>query len=124
MVRASASSRYISPERQQAALDFIEWFGQDDVQAKWAEVGGYTSNQAVFESEEFLNATPYNRAFAETMTFVKDFWNIPIFGQLLEVSQREFSSFIVEGEGTAQETMDNIAAEHDKILTRSGYITQ
>lgn len=115
---------HISPERQQAALDFIKWFGQDDVQAKWAAAGGYTTNKKVFESEEFLNATPYNRAFAETMTFVKDFWNIPIFGQLLEVSQREFSKFIIEGTGTAQEAMDNIAAEHEKILIDNGYITQ
>ncbi|NJN53976.1 MAG: extracellular solute-binding protein [Anaerolineae bacterium] len=26
---------YISPERQQAALDFIRWFGQDNIQAAW-----------------------------------------------------------------------------------------
>lgn len=113
---------HVSPERQQAALDFIEWFGQDDTQAKWAEFGGYTTNQAVFESEEFLNATPYNRAFAETMQNVKDFWNIPEFGQLLEVSQRELSAYIVGGEGTAQEAMDRIAEEHDRILREAGYI--
>ncbi|MEZ4768081.1 MAG: extracellular solute-binding protein [Caldilineales bacterium] len=115
---------HISPERQQAAMDFIKWFGQDDIQAKWAEVGGYTTNQAVFESDAFLNATPYNRAFAETMQNVKDFWNIPIYGQLLEISQRELSKFIVEGQGTAQETMDTIAAEHQKILEENGYITK
>ena len=113
---------YISPERQQAAMDFLEWFGSDDVQATWAEYGGYTTNQAVFESEEFLNATPYNRAFAETMTMVKDFWNIPEFGQLLEVTQRYLTAYIVGGEGTAQEAMDAIAAEHDKILREAGYI--
>ncbi|MEA3334985.1 MAG: extracellular solute-binding protein [Chloroflexota bacterium] len=115
---------HVSPERQQAALDFIEWFGQDDIQAKWAEFGGYTTNSKVFESEEFLNATPYNRAFADTMTFVKDFWNIPIFGQLLEITQREFGKYIIEGEGTAQEAMDTIAEEHDKILRDAGYITE
>ena len=113
---------HISPERQQAALDFIKWFSQDDMQAKWAEFGGYTTNQAVFESEEFLNATPYNRAFSQTMQNVKDFWNIPEFGQLLEVAQRELSAYIVGGEGNAQDTMDRIAEEHDKILREAGYI--
>ena len=39
----------ISPERQQAALDFINWFAQRDVQAKWAELGGYTCNSEVLE---------------------------------------------------------------------------
>lgn len=113
---------YISPERQQAALDFIKWFGSDEMQQKWAEAGGYTTNKEVFASDEFLNATPYNRAFAETMTFVKDFWNIPEFGQLLEVSQRELSKYVIEGTGTAQEALDNIAAEHDRILRDAGYI--
>ena len=38
---------FISPERQQASMDFIKWFGQQDVQAKWAELGGYTCNSEV-----------------------------------------------------------------------------
>jgi multiple sugar transport system substrate-binding protein len=112
----------ISPERQQAALDFIQWFAQQDVQAKWAELGGYTCNSEVLESDAFLNANPYNPAFAETMTFVKDFFNIPPYGQLLEISQRELGRFIVEGTGTAQETMDNIATEYDKVLRETGFI--
>jgi len=113
---------YASPERQQASRDFIKWFAQEEIQAEWAKLGGYTCNKNVLQSDAFLNAAPFNPAFAETMTFVKDFWNIPIFGQLLEVTQREFGTFIVEGQGTAQETMDNIAAEHDKILRENGVI--
>ena len=68
---------YISDERKQASLDFIEWFAQEDVQLKWAELGGYTCNANVLESDAFLNATPFNPAFAETMTIVQDFWNVP-----------------------------------------------
>jgi multiple sugar transport system substrate-binding protein len=113
---------FISPERQEAAKAFIQWFAQDEIQAKWAELGGYTCNKKVLQSEAFLNATPYNPAFAETMNFVADFWNIPIYGELLEVTQRELSGFIVEGQGEAQETMDTIAEEHDRILRENGYI--
>jgi multiple sugar transport system substrate-binding protein len=113
---------YISPERQEAAKAFIEWFGQEETQTKWAEFGGYTCNKNVLQTDTFLNSTPYNPAFATTMTFVKDFWNIPIYGQLLEVAQRELSKFVVEGTGTAQETMDTIATEHDKILKDAGFI--
>jgi multiple sugar transport system substrate-binding protein len=76
----------------------------------------------VLKTQEFLDATPFNPAFAETMGFVKDFWNIPEYAQLLEVTQREFSSFVVEGTGTAQEVMDTIAEEHDAILREAGYI--
>jgi multiple sugar transport system substrate-binding protein len=113
---------YISPERQQASQDFIKWFAQEDIQAKWAELGGYTCNKNVLASEAFLTATPFNPAFAETMNFVKDFWNIPVYGELLEVTQRELSGFVVEGQGTAKEAMDAIAEEHDKILRDSGFI--
>jgi multiple sugar transport system substrate-binding protein len=56
------------------------------------------------------------------MTFVKDFWNIPEFEQLLTVTQTEFSKFIVEGQGTAQGALDSIAEAHDKILRENGYI--
>jgi multiple sugar transport system substrate-binding protein len=85
-------------------------------------LGGYTCNINILQTEEFLNAAPYNPAFAETMTFVKDFWNIPVFGELLEVSQRELSEYIVEGQGTAEEAMNAIAEEHDRILREAEVI--
>jgi multiple sugar transport system substrate-binding protein len=113
---------YISDARKQAARDFILWFAEEDVQAKWAALGGYTCNTNVLESQEFLEATPFNPAFAETMTFVADFWNIPEYGTLLEVVQREAHRFIVEGVGTAEDTMNTIAQEHDRILREAGYI--
>ena len=91
-------------------------------QAKWAEFGGYTCNSNVLASDTFLNATPYNPAFAETMTFVMDFWNIPIYAELLEITQRELQSYVVGGEGTAKEALDRIAAEHEQILKDGGYI--
>jgi len=113
---------YIPDERKQASLDFIEWFAQDDIQAEWAALGGYSCNAAVLATDEFLNATPFNPAFAETMTFVKDFWNIPEYAELLEITQREFSAFVVEGVGTAEDTMNTIAENHDAILRDAGYI--
>jgi multiple sugar transport system substrate-binding protein len=113
---------YISDERKEAAKDFIRWFAQDDVQAEWAKLGGYSCNAAVLETDEFLNATPFNPAFATTMTFVKDFWNIPEYAQLLEVTQVEFHDYVINGVGTAEEAMNTIAEEHDAILREAGYI--
>ncbi|HEX6385667.1 MAG TPA: extracellular solute-binding protein [Anaerolineae bacterium] len=115
---------YISPERQEAAKDFIRWFAQEEIQAEWAALGGYTCNTNVLASEEFLNAAPYNPAFAETMTFVKDFWNIPEFGELLLVVQTELGEYIVGGQGTAEEAMNSIAEQHQEVLQDAGYITE
>jgi len=113
---------YISPERQEAAKDFIRWFAQEDTQAKWAEFGGFTCNKKGLQTDAFLKQTPFSPAFAETMTFVMDFWNVPVYGELMEVTQRELSKFIVEGVGTAEETMNTIADEHDRILRDAGFI--
>jgi multiple sugar transport system substrate-binding protein len=115
---------YVDDARQQASYDFIEWFSQQEVQARWAELGGYTTNKSVLETEAFKNATPYNAAFADTMTFVKDFWNIPEFGQLLEPAQRYLHAYIVGGEGTAQEALDGMAFEHDEVLIDAGIIEE
>ncbi len=112
---------YISDERKQASLDFIEWFAQESIQLEWAALGGYTCNANVLESDTFLNAAPFNPAFAETMTIVKDFWNIPVYDPLLQSANKEFGAFIIEGLGTAQETMDNVAEQHNEILKEAGY---
>jgi multiple sugar transport system substrate-binding protein len=115
---------YIDDARKDASLAFIQWFAQEDIQRRWGELGGYTCNINVLGSDEFLNATPYNAAFAETMTFVKDFWNIPEFGQLLEPAARWLYTYAVAGQGTAQEALDAMAAEHDAILIEAGVITE
>jgi len=113
---------FTSPERQQASLDFIKWFAQEDIQAKWAALGGYTCNANILKTDAFKNATPYNPAFSETMTFVMDFWNIPTYAALLTPSQNYLSAFVVGGEGTAKEAMDNIAKEQTAALKADGVI--
>lgn len=115
---------YISDERKQASLDFIKWFASDEVQQQWADVGGYTCNIKVLESEAFLNNTPYNRAFSESMTFVKDFWNIPAYGELLEIAQRYINGYVVGNVGTAKENLDNMAIEQHEVLVEAGVLSE
>jgi hypothetical protein len=114
---------FISPERRQAAKDFIKWFAREDVQATWAETGGQTCNKNVLKSETFLTAQPFNPAFAQSMNFVMDFWNIPQYSLLLDVTQKELYNFIVEGNGTAQASMDSIAKKHNRILIEYGHLS-
>ncbi|MCX7038051.1 MAG: extracellular solute-binding protein [Spirochaetes bacterium] len=113
---------YVSKERQQASLNFIKWFAQDKTQQRWAELGGYTCNAKTLKSDVFLKGQIYNPAFAETMTFVKDFWNIPVYGSLLQIAQKYLHKYVVEGVGTAKEAMDGMAKEQDQVLRENGYI--
>ncbi len=107
-------------KKQDLAFKFLEWFIRDDVQKRWAELGGYTCNGNVLKSDAFLNDTPYNKAFYETMFMVKDFWAVPEYAELLEVSQRNWHQYIVEGKGTAKEAMDTIAKDWEVIFKKHG----
>jgi multiple sugar transport system substrate-binding protein len=120
--QGTSINAYIAPERIEASKKFIEWFGQEKVQAKWAELGGYTCNKNVLATPSFLEVAPFNPAFAESMQMVKDFWNVPVYGELLAISQRELHAYIVGGEGDAQTHLDTIATEHEKILRDAGFI--
>jgi multiple sugar transport system substrate-binding protein len=115
--------KYASPEKQQASLDFIKWLAKDETQQKWAELGGYTCNANILNSSAFLENTPYNKAFSESMQKVKDFWAVPVYSELLTVSQAELHKFVINGEGNAQGTLDNIAKQHDDIFKKAGLLT-
>ena len=112
--------KYITPEKQKAAMDFLKWLAKDDTQQKWAELGGYTCNLNILNSQAFQENTPYNKAFAETMQKVKDFWAVPVYGELLTTSQEDLHKFVINGEGTAQSTLDSMAKAHDEVFVKAG----
>lgn len=114
--------KYISAERQAAAMELLKWFGKEDVQKKWAELGGYTCNTAVLSSDAFLNNTPYNKAFSESMGFVKDFWAVPVYAEMMANGQAFLHEYIVADQGTAQEALDKIAKSHEESLRNAGLL--
>jgi multiple sugar transport system substrate-binding protein len=101
---------------------FLQWFIQDDVQKRWAELGGYTASAAVLESPEFRNATPYNEAFYQTMFVVKDFWAVPEFAELLTAANERLYPYIVGGEGTAKEVLDALTADWTETFKKYGRV--
>jgi len=115
---------HISEERIEASKDFIRWFAEEANQEKWAKLGGLSCNKKVLEADWFLDISPINPVFAESMTMVMDFWNVPEYGELLQICQRHLHAFVVGGEGTAQSTMDAIAQEHDAVLRAAGRIKE
>ena len=106
-------------KNQEEAYKFLQWFIRDDVQQKWADLGGYTCSAAVLNSEGFLNATPYNRAFADSMKIVKDFWANPVFADMLFQMNDRLHPYITTGEGSAKEVLDALAADWNKTLGNS-----
>ncbi len=96
---------------QEESLKFLEWFIRDDVQKRWAELGGYTCSAKVLASDEFRSATPYNEAFYQTMFIVKDFWATPEYAELLIQLNKRISNYVQSGQGTAKEALDGLAAD-------------
>ena len=98
-------------KKQAEAMKFLEWFIKDDVQKKWGELGGYTCNAAVLKSDAFQKATPYNKAFYETMFMVKDFWAVPEYAELLDAANKRLHPFIVGDKGTAEEALNGLSKD-------------
>jgi multiple sugar transport system substrate-binding protein len=105
---------------KEEAMKFLKWFIQDDTQKKWAALGGYTCNKAVLESAEFQNATPYNKAFYDTMFKVKDFWAVPEYAELLQQLNQRVYPYIVNGDGTAKEMLDALAQDWNTTFKKYG----
>jgi multiple sugar transport system substrate-binding protein len=105
-------------KNQEEAMKFLEWFIKDDTQKKWAELGGYTCSQAVLKSDEFQNATPYNKAFYDTMFMVKDFWATPEYAEILDQFNQNIYPYVVGGEGEAQAILDKTAGQWEDTFKK------
>jgi multiple sugar transport system substrate-binding protein len=107
-------------KNQEEAMKFLEWFIKEDTQKKWAALGGYTCSKAVLESAEFQNATPYNKAFYETMFKVKDFWAVPEYAELLSQLNQRIYPAIVGKEGDSKATLDALAKDWEVTFKKYG----
>jgi len=109
-----------SPEKQQQAKDFIAWFLEREQQEAWIAMPGcFTADTGILASPEFLSATPYNAAFAESLQDVQDFWNIPEFNDLLSPAQKHLAE-VIDGKADPQEALAAIATAHTDVLRKAG----
>jgi multiple sugar transport system substrate-binding protein len=106
-------------KKRDQALKWLEWFVRDDVQQRWAELGGYTCNEKVLSSEKFRKATPYNEAFYQSMLMVKDFWATPEYATLLEQMNKRVYPFVVGAKGTAEEALNGLADDWEKTFKQN-----
>jgi multiple sugar transport system substrate-binding protein len=106
--------------KQEESMKFLKWFIRDDVQQKWADLGGYTCSAAVLSSEAFRNATPYNEAFYQTMFKVKDFWAVPEYAELLQQLNDRIYPVVVGGSTTSKEALDGLAADWKATFAKYG----
>ena len=108
--------------KQDAALEYIQWFAQPEVQARWWELGGYSALRAVVEDPGFASSQPYAQTFLDSMAIVKDFWAEPAYADLLLAMQARVHDYVIAGNGTAQEALDGLVADWTEIFEDEGKI--
>ncbi|AKH99522.1 carbohydrate ABC transporter substrate-binding protein, CUT1 family [Hoeflea sp. IMCC20628] len=107
-------------ENMDAALEYIKWFAQKDVQQKWWDVGGASAMRAVVEAPGFAESQPFAQTFLDSMAIVKDFWAEPSYASLLLPMQKRVHNYVVAGNGTAKETMDGLVKDWDEVFEDEG----
>ena len=107
-------------DNMEGALAYIKWFAQADVQAQWTTMGGASAMRSVVEAPGFVDEQPYNQAFLNSMAIVKDFWAEPAYASLLLPMQSRVHSYVIAGQGTAQEALDGLVADWLEVFEDEG----
>jgi multiple sugar transport system substrate-binding protein len=107
-------------DHAQEALAFIKYWFLPENQKRWAEGGGGVCLKDIVQTSWFRNLTPYNRAYADSIAFQVDFWNVPFFFEMLTAVQEEIHSALAGTTDTAV-ALDNLARRHREIIERENY---
>lgn len=107
-------------ENKDAALEYIKWFAQKDVQQKWWDVGGAPAMKAVLEAPGFNDSQPFAKTFLNSMAIVKDFWAEPAYASLLLPMQERVHNYVVAGQGTAKEALDGLVKDWTEVFEDEG----
>ncbi len=106
--------------KQDAALEYIKWFAQPEIQNKWWSLGGYSALRSVVEDPGFASSQPYAQTFLDSMAIVKDFWAEPSYASLLQASQKRFHDYVVAGQGTSKEALDGLVKDWTEVFEDEG----
>lgn len=107
-------------DSRDAALEYIKWFAQPEIQKRWWELGGYSALRAVVEDPGFASSQPYAQTFLDSMAIVKDFWAEPAYASLLLSMQDRVHKYVIAGEGTAKEALDALVEDWIEVFEDEG----
>jgi multiple sugar transport system substrate-binding protein len=107
-------------EKQDAALEYIKWFSNPDVQAKWWSLGGYSAHNSVLNDPDFKDSAPFAGDFLDAMANVQDFWQEPAYAELLLAMQKRIHDYVVADQGTAKEALDKLVEDWTEVFEDEG----
>ena len=107
-------------EKRDAALEYVKWFAQPEVQQKWWTLGGYSCHVAVLNDPGFKDSAPFAGDFLEAMGGVQDFWQEPAYAELLLAMQKRMHDYVVADQGTAKEALDALIEDWTEVFEDEG----
>lgn len=107
-------------DKQDAALEYIKWFAQPDVQKKWWDLGGYSCHVDVLNDPGFKDSAPFAADFLKAMENVQDFWQEPAYAELLLSMQKRLHDYVVADQGTAKEALDKLIEDWVEVFEDEG----
>ena len=107
-------------DSKDAALEYIKWFAQPEIQKQWWELGGYSALRAVVEDPGFASSQPYAQTFLDSMAIVKDFWAEPSYASLLLPIQDRVLKYDIAAEGTGMQALDALVEDWTEVLEDEG----
>ena len=120
--QAASVVSYISDEKKAAAFKWLEWFAKEETQVKWASMpGSFTTHEGVLNSPEFLAAAPYNPNMLESFELLQDWWAVPQYDQMLRTFSETLGAYVINGEGTAEEALQEVTDIWTGIFEEDGY---
>lgn len=110
-----------SKHKEEALAFFIFWFLEEN-QWKWADGGGGCASLRILNTDRFVNAAPWNRADRDTIGIQKDFWNVPVYNELMLSEGRTINAAYAGKITDLKKALDDLAAEHERILKEAGLL--
>ncbi len=107
-------------DNMDGSLAYIKWFAQPDVQKKWWSLGGYSAHNSVLNDPGFPTSQPFAADFLVAMNQVQDFWQEPAYAQLLQAMQKRLHDYVVAGNGTAKEALDQLIVDWTEVFKDEG----
>jgi len=99
----------------------MNWFAFfPGLYAKWWELGGYSAHNSVLNDPGFPDSAPFAGDFLEAMGAVKDFWQEPVYAELLLAMQKRVHDYVVADQGTAKEALDKLIEDWTEVFEDEG----
>ena len=107
-------------DKKDQSLEYIKWFAQPEVQKKWWSLGGYSCHNAVLNDPGFADTAPFAADFLNAMGGVRDFWQEPVYAELLLAMQKRLHDYIVADQGSAKEALDKLIEDWTEVFQDEG----